>query len=61
LIEINNASFDRCICTKEGGGIYAYITNGGSFRITNGTTFTQCKSISGSGGGLYTIVKTTTS
>ncbi|KAA6364735.1 MAG: hypothetical protein EZS28_039738, partial [Streblomastix strix] len=61
LIEINNAVFTVCTCTKEGGGIYAYITNGGSFRITNGTTFTQCKSISGSGGGLYTIVKTTTS
>ncbi|KAA6402885.1 MAG: putative MAP kinase kinase family domain protein [Streblomastix strix] len=61
LIEINKASLDRCTSTKEGGGIYAYITNGGSFRITNGTTFTQCKSISGSGGGLYAIVKTTTS
>ncbi|KAA6357313.1 MAG: hypothetical protein EZS28_047160, partial [Streblomastix strix] len=61
LIEINQATFIGCNCTKEGGGIYAYITNGGSFRITNGTTFTQCKSISGSGGGLYTIVKTTTS
>ncbi|KAA6368396.1 MAG: hypothetical protein EZS28_036077, partial [Streblomastix strix] len=60
LIEINNATFDRCICTKEGGGIYTFITYGGSFRITNGTTFAQCKSISGSGGGLYAIVNTTT-
>ncbi|KAA6383947.1 MAG: hypothetical protein EZS28_020526, partial [Streblomastix strix] len=61
LIEINKATFYGCICTKEGGGIYAYINNGGSFRLTNVSTFTQCKSISGSGGGLYAIVKTTTS
>ncbi|KAA6380644.1 MAG: hypothetical protein EZS28_023830 [Streblomastix strix] len=54
LIETNKATFDRCICTKEGGGIYSYISNEGSFIFTNGSTFTQCKSISYSGDTIFT-------
>ncbi|KAA6389798.1 MAG: hypothetical protein EZS28_014675 [Streblomastix strix] len=60
-VEINKAAFISCSSIKEGGGIYAYINNGGSFVLTNGSTFTGCQSTTDSGGGLYAIVKTASS
>lgn len=61
LLEINSTEFQECISNNDGGDLYAYIMDGGTFTLSNISKFTKCKSIQRSGGGLYAAIKTTTS
>ncbi|KAA6373983.1 MAG: hypothetical protein EZS28_030490, partial [Streblomastix strix] len=51
----DGVKFESCISTY-GGGIYFFVDGGGQININNQCLFVECKSISGSGGGIYSYL-----
>ncbi|KAA6364791.1 MAG: hypothetical protein EZS28_039682, partial [Streblomastix strix] len=41
---------------QTGGGIYSNVNGGGQINVKNQSTFTECQSISGNGGGIYSNI-----
>ncbi|KAA6381575.1 MAG: hypothetical protein EZS28_022898, partial [Streblomastix strix] len=54
-VNFNQISFKDC-SAEFGGGIYSIIRDIGQLRIMNQSIFTECRSISGSGGGIYSDI-----